>query len=482
MNNTKKLITDGVAWNLITRGGANVINLIFSIVLARLLLPEIFGLVAMVTLFSGFARILFSFGFSSAIIRDEKLSNDSYSTIFWFNIIFGMIIFIIFIPGSYLIARFYDEPILVNVTRIISINFILYALYIVPETLLRKKLLFKKISIIHIISTIFSSVFAILLALMNYGIWSIVAKLISINLVQLILIFWISKWRPTIHFKINEIKRIFKFGLNVTLNNSLTYWGRKIDNLIVGKALGSTNLGLYSNAYNLMMFPIQHIAKNINTVMFPSFSYVNNDYQVKKIFLKTTQLITLLTVPLLVGLSTLSEQFVLLTYGEKWIAMIVPLRILALAGIPQTILALNPSIYLLKGRAEIPLMLNLFKIPILVISILVGIRVNGLVGLCYSYLIAQIIFYFPTFHFSSKLIRLSFKEYFYNILPILLGSLLIMIITKLIIFIIGDGNNLLILLLSASSSVLFMIIWCILFKIESYNQVLDYLRIKLKLK
>jgi len=443
-NSHSKLLKKGIAWSSIGQIGTQVVSFGFGIILARLLLPSEFGLLAMVMVFTGLAEIFKDLGFGAAIIQKKDISDEDLSTSFWLNIIVGVILFFIFYFTSDLIAKFYDNPIIAAITKIVAINFIISAISATHQSLVIRDLNFKLRAAFDLGSLLVSSIIGVYFAINGYGVWSLVVSLITRNILLTICYWLYVTWKPKIIFNKNSFSNLSKFGSVATLNSFLGYLSKNTDNLIIGKLLGDYSLGLYSRAYGLMLLPIRNISGGFKTAMFPILSKIQDDkIEVKRLYLKSTKLIAFISFPLMFGLSALSEPFVLFLYGDNWINMIPILKLLSLLGAISSLMTFNGTIFYSMGKPVIETKIYLVTTPILIAAFIAGIKTGGLIGVAVALIIVELGFVYYKVSFMKALIELRFFEFINNIKIIFFNTIIMYVILETINYleILKDMNN-----------------------------------------
>jgi PST family polysaccharide transporter len=429
----------GFKWSFLNKALTQGLQFVFSIILARLLSPNDFGMFAMITVFSNLGLLFKDFGFGHALIYDKDASKNEFDSVFVLNMLTGVLLTTLFFFLAPVIAGFYDEPRLTNLTKVFSIVFFIQSFGLVNLVELKKRIDFKRLAIIENASLLVSSIIAIALAYYGFGVWSLVARTIMNMTLRTIIVFFVSSYRPGFNLNIKVVKKLWRYSINVSANGFLTYWMRNLDNLMIGKMLGQQSLGVYNMAYQIMLFPIRNISNTIKDVLFPSFSSIKNDINViRSVYLKVIQTIALITFPMLAGIAILAEPFVLIVLGEKWEPMIPILSLLALVAIPQSIFTVNGTIFLNTGRPDIPLKINIISLPLYAIGFYVGLKLNGVMGLVYAYIIIYAALIIPIYYFSAKNMNLKLSVFVKNLLPVIAPTILMCamtIILKTYIFI-----------------------------------------------
>jgi O-antigen/teichoic acid export membrane protein len=421
----KRKIISGLTWVILSRSSSLVINFIIIAVLARMLSPYEFGIVGMILVFTDFAILFNSIGLGQALVQKKDIDEQHLSSVFWVNFLLGIILCLVFILISPLLAKFYNEPKLKSLIILTSFNFIILSVKTVQRAILLKRMEFKKIARIDITSEIIAGIVGILFAYSGFGAFSLVIRTLVLSFFIVIQLWIVSSWLPKLYFSFIKIKDLFKFGANLTGSNILNYWVKNIDNLLIGKFLGSISLGIYTKAYGLMMLPIRQISNVTSQVMFPAFSNYNEDIlQVQRMFLKTLKIIALLSMPLIVTLIVLAEQIIYIVYGSKWGEIVPIIRVLALSGMLWTLSLTFRWVYMSQGRSDIMFRWNIIEGIVLIISIVIGLHWN-LIGIAVSITISNYLFlWFPSWHIPAKLIKLNFFDIVKVIYPFFIFSLL----------------------------------------------------------
>lgn len=419
MNDFRQKTITGVTWSMGAQIGRQGAVFAVGIVLARLLTPRDFGLVAMVTIITGFATVFAEMGFGGALVQKKDIEELHLSSVFWLNLGVGILLTILFIVGAPLIAQFYEEPLLVPLTSLLSFNFLISSVIIVQRTLLTKSLDFRKLSIIEIVAVIIAGGIAIILAYAGFGVWSLVIQALLISAIMAVLLWVFSAWYPKLRFSWHAVKELFGFSTSLFATQTLDYTVRNIDYVLIGRFLGPNPLGIYSRAYSVMLFPLANISRVLTRVMFPSFSIIQeNTQRVKNIYLKLTQVIGLFAFPIMLGIFVTAYTFVLVIFGEQWLEMVPILRILCFVGLIQSIVSLNGNLYLSQGRADLQFKIGLVLRINLILGIAVGLR-WGLIGVAIGYAIAVTINAVPNLIFAGGLVNVTLKEILRGLTPIL---------------------------------------------------------------
>ena len=415
IHNLKERTIKNLTWSFGTRFFQQITQFAITAILARLLSPDIFGLLGMVTVFTGFATIFGELGISAALIQKEECSDKHYSTAFFLNVGSGILLSIFFILLSPLIANFYNKPQLKLIVTVLSVNFVITSFSIVQKAIYQKMMNFKILTLAESLSVVASGIVGITLALRGYGVWSLVFQMITLTFVTTLLLWIFSPLRFKFAFSKQALKDIINFSMNVTGFNLINYFARNVDYLLIGKFLGTEALGYYTLAYKLMLYPLQNISSVISRVMFPAFSYIQHDLEkVRKNYLKMIKAISLVTFPAMLGLIAICPEFVYVIFGPKWENSIILIRILSICGMFQSIGTTVGVIILSLGKSELQLKLQILGTFIVTIVILLGMR-WGVTGVALFYTIQSIIWVHFTFFITCKIINLDYIVFLHNL-------------------------------------------------------------------
>lgn len=433
-----KSATSGVLWSGISQFSTQIYQSVVMIILARLLVPEDFGIIGMAVIFTGLVQTINELGLSASIIQKKDINNSHLSTSFWISVGLGITLFIITIIISTFIADFFNNELVGPVLRFLSIGFILGSFCTVHRSLLQKNIEFKRIAVTEISASIISGIFSIIFALLGFGVWSLVFGSVLNSLVRTVQLWNVCKWRPSMKFDLTSFKELFSFGVHVMGSRFLNYIDMNVDYLFIGKLLSATSLGHYTLAYQLATLPLARISNVITSVTFPTFSIIQDDNsKLRYAYLKIVKYISIVTFPLLAGLIIVAPEFIPIVFGEKWVPMIKPLQILCILGALQSIGTTVGSILLSKGRADIQFKWNILTSILLTIAVLIGVR-YGITGVAMSITLMSCAMFFIIQKITNNLIDLCMLDYLKALYTGTVGSIIVIMIvwgyTKLNLF------------------------------------------------
>jgi len=425
-------IIKGLAWSSLAQTISQVCQFTITAVLAHLLSPSDFGLFGMVTVFTGFATIVGELGIGGAIIQSQRIDECHYSSVFWFNVVIGLSLTVIFVLIAPLIARFYERPEIIPILTIVSLNFFLSSFTIIQQAVLMKAMDFKSLALRDIFAVTCSGTLGILSASRGYGVWSLVIQLLAYTATNNLLLWISSEWRPKWIFSFTSIKEIFPFSAHVTGFQLVNYFARNMDYLLIGKVLGSEALGYYTLAYKLMMFPLQNITWIVNKVMFPALSKMQEEMvRFRRNYLYMVKSVALLSFPIMAYLFVIAPDIIQLVYGSNWKVAIPLVRIFCFCGMVQSITSLGGTIYLAKGRADLQFKMSLISTFMLLIVLYIAVY-NGIEAVAFAYTSFYLIWANISIFVVAKLISQNIlKIYKIASVPFMFSIVLIIILTSI---------------------------------------------------
>ena len=413
-----------ILWLLLDKLGSSSANFIVTIVLARLLSPEDFGLVAMVMVFFEFSSVFVESGFSTALIREKEISEVDKSTTFIFNFISALFFYVILFFSAPAIAAFFNQDILVWIVRIMGLNLIFNAFSIIQRTSLIQQVHFKTQTKIRFFTTTLSGVVAIVLAYQGWGVWSLVVRFVIMDLMDSVLLWAMNRWRPTAGFSRASFKKLFGFGSKILAAAVLDKFYTHIYKLLIGKFFTAATLGFYTQANNFTNMVINTLFRTIHNVTYPVLSKLQDDTEkLKAGYRKILKLSSFVIIPALVILGVLAEPVLLALVGEKWLPSAPMLQLLCLSGLTYHFSSINLNMLLVLGRSDLGLKLEVIKKVNITIAIITGIQF-GIYGLIIGEVITSYVNLLVNAYYSDRFLHYSIREQFKDIFPTLSFSAL----------------------------------------------------------
>ena len=400
----RKNLRKGVYYNGLARYSNVIVSIIIGATLARLLTPEEFGVVAILTVFIAFFNLLSSFGISAAIVQNKELSENDISSIFSFTFLFGLTFASIFFFSAPLIASFYENPVLTNLTRLMSLAIFFNTLKIVPHALNMKKLKFKEIGIITVVVHIVTGITAIILAFYGFSYYALVINAILNGILLFASYLYLAPIKIYVGIKFKSIKKIAKFSTYQFLFQFINYFAGNTDNLLIGKFFSASALGFYEKAYKLMMLPVMNLTHVITPVLHPVLSeYQNNKEVIYNAYYKIVKILAIIGFPLSIFLYFSATEIINILYGPQWDQSIPVFEYLALAVGIQIVLSSTGSIFQATDRTDLLFLSGLLSTILVVLGILYGLFIGkNLVSIGQGILLAFSINMFQAFYLLLK--------------------------------------------------------------------------------
>lgn len=419
-NSLKNKTVKSVLWSGIERFSVQGIQFILTIIIARLVLPSDYGLIAMLGIFISIGQSFIDSGFSNALVQKQDRNEVDYATVFYFNIFVGIIFyFLLFILSPY-IAAFYNEALLEPLTKLISLNLIVSAFAVVQRAKLTVALNFKMLSISSLCAVAISGIIGIIMAYQGRGVWAIATQSLINNLLCTIILWILVKWVPKHKFSYSSFKALFGFGSKLLVSGLIHTIYTNSYNIIIGKFFSSLELGFYNRAYTIAYMPSTNFSYIITRGIYPILCTLQNDESaLQKYFIRSLRTACYLISPIMIGLCILSKPLVSLLLTDKWLPMVPYLQILSIAYLWSPMMDINNNLVNSKGFANYFLYAEIQKkicaIIILAVTIPFGVKI-----MCYGLIIYSLVDWYLISRYSKKIISFSFFCQIKELSPILL--------------------------------------------------------------
>lgn len=447
--------TKGVSWALLEKFGLYAGQFVVSIILARLLTPSDFGLIAMVSIFLVLGQTLINQGFGPALIQMQRADERDRSSVFFLSVITGLCLAATMYLTSPLIAQFYDEPKLVSLTQVMSVSLIIGSLMTTQYSILKKSLNFRAIVISSLLALPVSAFIGIWMALNDYGVWSLVGQALSSKVIRLMSIWIMSHWRPRLEFHPSSIRKLFPFGIKMLISGIITVCFENIYTLIIGRVYNKSSLGLYSRARRIHHLSSVLPTQVLGQVAFPLFSIIQHDIdKLLRALRKAVSISTYAIFPVLAIIWALAGDIVLLLLGSKWLAAAPYIRILCIVGVFYPMKYIIGNAIKALGRSDIILYLNIIYRVLQSTVIAITYR-YGVDAMLYGYAIVSGIYYIMHSIIFNKISKYTFTQQGVDIGPNIVLSAIIGILLRLVKIMIPTHDSLLllpVLILSAVAS------------------------------
>ena len=401
----------GMSWLTFAQLTKHLLQFQLGIILARLLTPRDFGLIGLVMVFVGFAGLFSEMGLGAALIQREHVDARHWSSAFWLNVAAGILLTGAFILCAPFISRFYDESILTPVTMVIAITFTVGSLSMVPIAMLTRDVNFRTLALVETISAVVGGVVAVVLAILGFGVWSLVWRTLAVAVLTAAGLYWVTRWRPSFRVDGAAVRELLGFSTNLLGYRAITYWSQNGNDLIIGRFLGTATLGIYSRAYIMLLLPLNEVVRVVGRVMFPVMSRMQHDVaRVKSAYLRALAVLALGLFPVMLGLSSVSNDFVLALYGSHWSDVIPILAVLSIAAVPQSVSATTGWVFQSQGRTDWILRWGILVAVATLGSVGLGIWIGSLLAVVVCYTVTSFILVLPSVAISGRLIGMGAKD------------------------------------------------------------------------
>jgi O-antigen/teichoic acid export membrane protein len=425
MQGLKEKTIKGFSWSFIDNIANAGITFLVGIILARILSPAEFGLIGMITIFIAVSNSIVDSGFSSALIRKVKTKDIDYNTVFYFNLCLGIGLYLILFFSAPAISRFFNEPVLISITRVMGTVLIINAFGIVQRTLLVKAVDFKTQAKISLIASIISGFVGITMALKGFGVWSLVGQQITRQLLNSIFLWVFNKWRPALEFSKESFHELFGFASNLLIADIINTIYNNIYFLIIGKFYSAAQLGQYTRAEQFNSIFSSNLANVVQRVSYPVLSSIqDDDERLKLTFRRIIKATMLVAFASMLSLAAVAKPLILILIGEKWLPAVGYLQIICFAGMLIPLHAINLNMLMVKGHSDLLLRLEFIKKSIAIIPICLGVY-YGIEFMLWGSVFLSFVGYILNSYYSARLINYSTWEQVKDIFPSFLVSILV---------------------------------------------------------
>ncbi|WP_056990412.1 lipopolysaccharide biosynthesis protein [Liquorilactobacillus mali] len=475
----KEKVFNGMFWRFGEQISSQLVTFIISVILARILSPREYGLVAIVTIFIAIANVFVTEGFGTALIQKKDADIKDFSSVFYFNLIFSWLVYLIIFLLSNYIAIFFKEPELKPVMRILAIVIPITGLNSIQQAYVSKKMIFKRFFWSTLIGTTISGLLGIFFAYRGYGIWSLVIQQIMNIAINTIVLWFTVKWRPILYFSLKRIRTLLSYGWKILVTNLINSIYDNSINILIGRMYSSSALAFYNRGINYPNLIISNVTTSISSVIFPALSEIQNDREKMKRAIRISISVgTFLIFPLMGGLFAISNNLVLWMLTKKWLPAVPFMKIACIFLALYPINITNLQAIMAVGRSDVYLRLNIIKKGIGLTLIACSVPF-GLYGMASSQIIVGLVAIFTNISANKRLFNYSFEELFYDCFKNIVSSVFMTVIVMFIGSTISDSTNIyiaFILLIQILIGILLYIVFSIFLKSKELYYILSILK------
>lgn len=472
MNN--KTVTSNLFWRLAERFGAQGVTLLVSLILARLLDPEVYGIIALVTVITSILQTFLDGGFSVALIQKKDADDLDFSSVFYFNVVFGIVLYLLLFFTAPLIARFYKMPDLTPVIRVLGLTLFLFSLKGVQQAYVSRNMMFKKFFFATLGGTVGAAVIGILLAYFGFGVWALVAQYLFNMLVDTVILWFTVKWRPKRCFSLKRLKALLSFGWKMLVSVLLDTVYNDLRQLIIGKMYTASDLAFYNQGQKYTSAATSNINSSIDSVLLPTMSNAQDDIDtVKNMTRRAIRVSTYLIMPMMMGIAVCAEPLVRLVLTEKWLPCVPYMRIFCFTYAFFPVHTANLNAIKALGRSDLFLKLEIAK-KVYNTAILLATMWWGPMIMAYSMLFTSVLGQIVNSWPNRKLLHYKYGEQLKDMFPqiglsCLMGGI-VFCVTLL------GLPDIVTLLIQVPLGVAIYVLGSKLFRIDSFEYVLSVLK------
>ncbi len=463
----------GVVWTSFGTIGAGLLNFILTMVLARLLAPSDFGMLELLTIFTILSESIIDSGFSQAVIKDQQATQTDLSSVFFFNLAIAIVLYIILFFSSPLIANFYHEPSLVELSRFVFLVIVFHSCCIIQNANFVRNLQFRPQAIASIISVVIAGTVSIFLAFHGYGVWALATNLVLYTFIRMILYWLFSKWRPSFTVSLKSIKKYFTFGVNLLIQGLVDKFISNLESLLVGRVYTKTDLGYFSQARKLDHYITQSSSSVIQKVTYPILAKLQGDNNSLKSGYKRVLGITMFVMmPMLFFTAASADNMLFVFFGPQWELSVPYLRLWSACGLLISFHAIFINIFLVTNNTKKLLHISLIKQAIRLIIIIALIRISVMalmIGIVCVSFISAFMYSFT----GGRLIGYSIQEVLKDLSPTFVAASISSIVVFFIGYYLSIHNHYLVFAVQFLVFLLLYLVISKLFKNQSFSELKD---------
>jgi O-antigen/teichoic acid export membrane protein len=424
-------VSRALGWSAIDMLIRHGLNFVVLIILARILSPSDFGLVAMLALFVAVAGLLIDSGFSQALIQKREISLIDESTVFFFTIIVGVVAALVLCALAPWIANFYGQPVLKQMTYWMALNLLLNTFASIHTTLLTRELDFKTLAKTSIVSAVVSGGCAIFLAANGWGVWSLVGQILIATVSSVLLLWTLHPWRPAWVFHFASLRSFFRFGGFLLWTGVLNALYTNLYALLIGKLHSVQDVGYYSQAQRIQLLPVNILTNIVGRVAFPVFASVAEDkVRLKKGMSRALTSVMFINIPLMIAILVLGVPLIVTLFGVKWLPSAPILQVLAVVGLMWPLHSLNINVLKAQGHSALNARIQLIKLSVAIILLLLT-SPYGLLAIAYGQVAASLVAFFINAYYSGRLLNYGWLEQLRDITPYFAAGLLMGVVDEI---------------------------------------------------
>lgn len=479
MNLTDKIIK-GIIWSMLERLSIQGVQFVVGIILARILSPSEYGTIGLLTVIIAFLQVFIDSGFSKALIQKQDRTQSDLSTIFFFNVLISVMFYVILWFVSPFIAEFYNNVMLIDLMRVLSLSILFSSLFSIPMTLFTIELNFKSIARSNLIAVVISGIVSIIMAFNGFGVWALVIQTVIKSILTLILIWAQIKWKPNFVFSQESFKLLFSYGSKLLLSSILNTSVNNFSNLIIAKLSSTKDLGFFTRGTQFADLVYGTFSSVLDSVLLPSLATIQHDrdklIELTRFTIKSTAVIV---TPVLLGLVIIAEPLIKILLTDKWLLAVPIMQIFCIARLVTIISGINVNLLYVVGRTDLALRQQYVKLIVRILLLTIAIKF-GIIYLAIAELISTLIHFFINTYYPGKILNYGSIEQIIDLFPSLIFSCIMALIMKFSMFFIENIIIKLIIGIMISFPVYFFLLR--VFKVNEFFVLLSKVKLVFKIK
>ncbi len=412
----------GVLWRIAEQGGKQGIYFVVSVILARLIMPDQFGMIAMLTVFITLSGVFIDSGFSAALVRKADRTQADCSTVYWFNIIVSVVCYVVLFFCAPLISDFYEMPQLKSILRVTSLSIVIGSFAGVHRTLLQADMDFKALTKFNLLALLISGVAGIVFAYLGFEVWALVIQNLTMQVIATICVWFKVSWRPSLIISKQSLHEFFGFGSKILASSLLDTLYSNIYSVVIGKVYKAADLAFYNRAFSLTQMTSSLPTGILQSVTYPTLCKLQHDDEaLKSGYRRTLKLSAFVIFPMCLGVGAVAFPLINVLYTDVWIYSATLLSIIVFSGMWYPIHAINLNFLFVKGRSDLFFRLEIIKKIQAVVILCVTIPL-GLEAMCYGSIVSSLLALIWNTHYTGKFLKMGIFAQLRDLLPILLLS------------------------------------------------------------
>ena len=463
-------VAKGVAWSTAEKVCSMLLQMVVSIVVARMLVPEDFGVMAILTFFTAVALVVVDSGFSQTLLRKESPSNDDYKSVFLFNLGVSALLYLLFVLLSPLLAQYYDLAVIVKIAPVLFLLLPLHALGIIQNTKLSREFRFGLLSRINFVASLVAGAVAIAVAVCGGGVWALVAQRVSVVAVKSSLLWWRGDWRGEGKFSGSAWRAMAPFSLRLMSTDIVSAIYNNIAQLFIGKVYSPNTLGYFNQAQKIKDLPVQSAVLSVQTVTYPAMAKIKDDAEkFAESFRKVLMINIFVMAPLVVGMSLVAEPLFLLLLGERWLPTVPYFEVIALAGLFYPLAMVAYNVLKVHSNGAIIFRLELVKKGVMTFILALAIP-HSTMAVAYGLVAMTLIEFIINFAATRRYTTLGWWTMVRSIIPSLLLTAMMGIAVHMIDFYLQNLSNIVMLALQVATGVVVYVVGAWIFRVEAFSE------------